>query len=278
MMQSPNLTTLARVKSWLGITTEDSDAALLGLIQAVSVFIYDYIDIQTVAVTSYSELRDSQGHNWIRPNNWPLISLESVLYGGITVNTESSGNPAGPGFLINYPNRNIGRARITIQGYQPFPFGKNCVTINYTAGFQQVDDRIIIPIYNDEDPPVAVSGTVLLSQLWAADGGVIDTNTEVPYTLVSASPAAGEYTVSELGVYGFNVDDVGQPVTITYSYVPADLAQAATELVGATFQSAQHIGVKSKSLGGQETVAYFQNQLTPSMKMMLQPYMKVTPS
>jgi hypothetical protein len=277
-MQSPDLTTLARVKSWLGITTEDSDASLAALIQAVSTFLYDYIDLPTVVVSSYSELRDSQGHSWIKPNNWPLLTFESLLYGGITVNQESSGNPAGPGFLITYPNRNIGRARVTVQGYACFPRGKNVLTLNYTAGFQQIDTKTIINVYNNDEPPVAVSGTVVLSQMWAADGGVVDAITEVPYTLVTSAPAVGEYTVSELGVYGFNLADVGESVTITYSYVPADLAQAATELVGATFRSADHIGVKSKSLGGQETVSYFQNQITPSMRMMIQPYMKVTPS
>lgn len=276
-MQPPALTTLARVKAWLGITTEDSDAQLLVLIRAASDFIYNYIDLPTVVVTSYSELRDSQGHYWIRPNNWPLLSFTSLLYGGITVDNESTGNSAGPGFLVTYPNRNIGRARVTVQGYRPFPYGKNVITLNYTAGFQQVDDRLIIPVYNTDVPPVAVSGTVLLSQLWAADGGVIDTNTEVPYTLVDSAPLVGEYAVAD-GVYVFNVADVGKPVTITYSYVPADLAQATTELVGATFRDAEHIGVKSKSLGGQETVSYFQNSITPSQRMLLQPYMKVTPS
>lgn len=274
-MQPPALTTLARVKAWLQITTEDSDVQLLALIRAVSTFLYKYIDLPTVVVSDYSELRDSQGHTWIRPYNWPLLSLSSINYGGISVTNQSDGNPANAGYLLNFPNQNMGPGRITIQGYAQFPHGKNTVVINYTAGFQQVDDCIIIGVETG-DPPSVTSGTVILSALWAADGEVYDTNTEIPYTKVSAAPAVGEYAVAD-GVYIFNAGDVGQPVTIVYSYVPADLAQAATELVGATFQDASHIGVKSKSLGGQETVSYFQNQITPSQAMMIQPYRRVTP-
>ena len=38
--------------------------------------------------------------------------------------------------------------------------------------------------------------------------------------------------------------------------VPQDLAQAALELAAERFRAAEHIGVRSKSLGGQETIAY----------------------
>ena len=38
--------------------------------------------------------------------------------------------------------------------------------------------------------------------------------------------------------------------------MPQDLAQAATELAAERFRAAERIGLRSKSLGGQETIAY----------------------
>ena len=71
----------------------------------------------------------------------------------------------------------------------------------------------------------------------------------------SAAPGAGQYVVSG-GVYAFRAADAGRAVTIGYGYVPQDVAQAATELAAERFRAAERIGLKSKSLGGQETIAY----------------------
>lgn len=270
-MSAPALTTLAKVKEWLGIasTTTTSDDYLNFLIQAASRFVYTYIDLPTVAVATYAERRDSYGKNWISPYVWPLLSVESIQFGGFSVTQPSTGNPIGSGYTRNDPQ--YGPARLTLHGYC-LPCGKDTVLINYTAGFQSVEDHTII----DFGSP-ATAGQVEVDLMWAADGSVIKTSDLTPFTKVDATPAVGEYTVSDLGVYGFNLADVGEGVTITYSFVPADLAQAVTELIGVTFRQKDHIGVKSKSLGGQETVSYFQNQMTPGMKMMFQPFMRVMP-
>ena len=50
--------------------------------------------------------------------------------------------------------------------------------------------------------------------------------------------------------------DAGAAVSLSYGYVPQDLAQAALELAAERFRAAEHIGVRSKSLGGQETIAF----------------------
>lgn len=269
-MSAPVLTTLSKVKAWLGIAADQtgSDAQLNFLIQAVSRFVYQYINLPTVAVTSYAERRDGYGKNWISPWIWPLISLQSIQYCGTTISQAATGNPLNSGYTLNAPE--YGPTRVTLHGYC-LPYGKDLIQINYTAGFQAIEDYTILAV---GDP--ATAGTVTVDQIWAVDYGVINTATEAAFTKVAAAPAAGEYTVAE-GVYGFNVADVGTGVTITYAFVPADLAQAVTELIGATFRDKEHIGVKSKTLGGQETVSYFQNQITPSMAMMLQPFMRVTP-
>ena len=72
---------------------------------------------------------------------------------------------------------------------------------------------------------------------------------------VSFAPGAGQYTVTN-GVYGFSAADAGGAVTIGYGYVPQDVAQAATELAAERFRSAERIGLRSKAVGGLETISY----------------------
>lgn len=264
-MSAPNLTSLARVKSWLGITTDTDDVFLGNLISAASRYIYRYITLATVAVTDYVERRDSYGNNWIRPHNWPLLSVESIQYGGISITAEATGNPLSAGYTISAPD--YGAARLTLHGYPWFPKGKDQVLLTYTAGFREVDEPQVVP---------ATPFTLSTDLLWAGSISV-STALGVEMTQVDASPADGEYSVSSTGQYTFNVAQEGATVLITYSYVPDDLSQAVTELVGQTYKSKDQINLRSKSLGGQETISYFQNQITPSIQMMLQPFVKVTP-
>jgi len=50
------------------------------------------------------------------------------------------------------------------------------------------------------------------------DLGVLLSNTSYPLTKVAATPAAGQYSVSALGVYTFNVAQASASVAISYEY------------------------------------------------------------
>ncbi len=50
-----------------------------------------------------------------------------------------------------------------------------------------------------------------------ADGGVAYAATGIPFTLVAANPALGEYTVTPVGAYGFSSSDASASVAITYT-------------------------------------------------------------
>ena len=78
---------------------------------------------------------------------------------------------------------------------------------------------------------------------------------------VLSAPARGQYSVSA-GVYTFAAADAGSAVALSYGYIPADLEQCALEWVADRYKYKDRIGMTSKSLGGQETVAY-QNKATP---------------
>ncbi len=57
--------------------------------------------------------------------------------------------------------------------------------------------------------------------------------------------------------------------------MPQDIAQAALELAAERFRAAERIGLKSKSIGGQETIAYDTSAISAPILRMLQPYMRV---
>jgi hypothetical protein len=91
---------------------------------------------------------------------------------------------------------------------------------------------------------------------------------------VKGTPAQGQYSVAN-GIYAFSPADAGQSVLISYGYVPQDLAQAALELAAGRFRAAERIGITSKSMGGQETIAYDMSPIPAPVRAMLQPYKRV---
>ena len=101
-----------------------------------------------------------------------------------------------------------------------------------------------------------------------------DAESGLPLTAVAGAPTAGQYAVAA-GVYSFAPADAGASVSLSYGYVPQDLAQAALELAAERFRAADHIGVRSKSLGGQETIAFDSAPISAPVMALIQPYRRV---
>ena len=106
---------------------------------------------------------------------------------------------------------------------------------------------------------------------WASDLGVTYANTGLPLQAVSGTPGAGQYAVAA-GVYRFSAADAGASLSLSYGYVPQDLAQAAAELAAERFRAADRIGLRSKSLGGQETISYDLSGLSEGVATLIAPY------
>ena len=115
---SIELTTLARVKSWLNITINDNDPTLEALITACSQFIQTYTN-RKFASQTYAEKRDGTGGDFMVFSNTPIISIESVVINNTQVPSDS--------FTFNsyaiYLTRGL------------FTRGRNNVIFNYTAGY-----------------------------------------------------------------------------------------------------------------------------------------------
>ena len=79
------LTTLANVKAWLEIlpATTTNDVLLTRLIDAASAYIESWLN-RKMNSASYAEIRNGNGKNYITVGNYPIISVQSVLIGGVT--------------------------------------------------------------------------------------------------------------------------------------------------------------------------------------------------
>jgi hypothetical protein len=71
------------------------------------------------------------------------------------------------------------------------------------------------------------------------------------------------------------------PVVVTYTAgyatTPPDVAQAAIELVGEAYRRRDRIGLASKTLGGQEVVAFSLKDMNDTIRALLAPYQVLAP-
>ncbi len=149
--------------------------------------------------------------------------------------------------------------------YRP---GRQSLAVSYSAGYAVQSEAQTVP-----GSPYQLTAAAPFGP-WSSDLGVTYAVSGIALTEVATAPSAGQYTASG-GVYGFAAADAGQGVTLSYGYVPQDIAQAALELAAARFRAADHIGLNSKSIGGQETIAFDASAIPAPVVAMLQPYVRV---
>jgi hypothetical protein len=74
---------------------------------------------------------------------------------------------------------------------------------------------------------------------------------------------------------------IGLPVvvgyTAGYAATPPDIGQAAVELVGEAFRRRDRIGLASKTLGGQEVIAFSLKDMNDTVRALLAPYQVLAP-
>ena len=74
---------------------------------------------------------------------------------------------------------------------------------------------------------------------------------------------------------------IGLPVVVSYTAgfaaTPPDIGQATVELVGEAFRRRDRIGLASKSLGGQEVIAFSLKDMNDTVRALLAPYQVLAP-
>ncbi len=254
------LTTLARVKEYLGLAqVSTSDALLSRLIDGASAMITNYVNRNYWAAHLWNEYYDGRGGNTMMPRNWPVVSVTSLNMEGVALSA-AAGVPPTNGWMLE-SDTGGGPQRITLRGWS-FPRCRSGINLVYTSGYVTSDQAV-------------AAALVTTSRLWLADSGV--TYNGAALQLVSSGPAAGQYSVDSAGNYSFATADAGHAVVISYSYVPADVEQCCLEMVASKYKAKDRLDISTESLGGQQTVGYTQRDMSPWIKTTLQPFMSTVP-
>jgi hypothetical protein len=271
-MSPSDLTTLAAVKAWLGLsaTAGPNDATLSALVTASSRSVYAALSRPGLLPQSYTETLDLETRR-VYLRQWPVLQVSTVLWRGIVIPPDPNPDPeASIGYALQPGDAAPpGRPQaIDLFGsfYRP---GRQSLVIAYRAGYA----------VQGEAQTIATAAPFQLAVFarygpWASDLGVVYAATGLALSPVSLAPGAGQYAVSN-GVYSFSSADAGQLVSISYGYLPQDIVQAATELTAERFRAGERIGLKSKSVGGQETISYDTSAISAPILAMLQPYKRV---
>jgi len=268
-----DLTNLAALKAWLGLPSAPgpNDATLAALVTAASRSVYAALSRPSLLPGSYSETIDLETSR-VTLRQWPVLQVTSVTWRGITVPPDENADlEASVGYALE-PGDGIppGRPQTLDLFGRQYRSGRQSLVVTYSAGYAVQNEAQVVPATT----PFQLSTLAPYGQ-WGSDLGVNYAATGVPLTLVLTSPRVGQYAVSA-GIYTFSAADAGQSVSVSYGYVPQDLAQATLELAAERFRAADRIGLKSKSIGGQETIAYDLGAMSAPIQAMLQPYKRVT--
>lgn len=271
------LTSLAAVKDWLGLTTDSSDAELTRLVDAASTWAYTYMNRGPFAAHDVVETVRGNGKDTMLLREWPILSVASVGVQGSEVKAATIGHfgLAANGYVIS--DANLPGSPQSLNLFGSSFWYKSQVQIVYRAGYEATEDFELVEGEDEEGEATGAIESIRPGEAgsWLKDFGVLIDG--VAALKVTKDPQGGEYSIDAWGNYSFNIADKDKVATISYGYVPWDIAQAVAELVGETMRYKDRIGVKSKSLAGQETVSYFDTVLTPTVSATLSMYRNVVP-
>ena len=264
-----DLTTLANVKAWLGLPSPPgvSDATLARLVTAASRAIYAALSRPSILPQACVDTIDLETER-VYLANWPVGQVTSVLLDGLVLPVAVPfGAPPALGWLLRPGDvAPPGRPQaLDIFGRRNFG-GRQNLVVAYQAGYAVYGESATAP----SAAPYQITVAAPFGP-WAGDLGVAYGSSGLGLQRVPGAPASGQYGVTA-GVYRFNVADAGAGLSLSYGFVPQDLVQAATELAAERFRAADHIGLNSKSLGGQETINYVSSAISAPVMALIAPY------
>lgn len=122
-----NLTTVANVKEWIGITSSTDDQLIQRLVGGISQTIQSWLNRQLKS-QSYTETRDGNGNNSMMFADYPVTEVTSV---------KVNGKPILPCPDFSSPGYRFNGTSITLIGYI-FNQGVQNIELSYKAGFATV--------------------------------------------------------------------------------------------------------------------------------------------
>jgi hypothetical protein len=267
-----DLTTLARVQTWLNEPTPStvSQAALATLISSCSATVLNYLGRQGLAVTTSQTVYDTWGNDFVMLRGGPIISISNVeICGGSILPANATTWPPTTGYdLEPLDPSGCNQQRLTLYG-QCFPYGRRTLRVTAQSGFLNTET-------------LTVGAGLTFQTNWTSLGHVMATYvatgqplTNIPF---GQTPIVGQFTENGSGLYTFAAGDIGQQITVGYSFVPADIDNAVVQCVGEDYRRRSRIGMRSQSTGGQVTVSYDMSDMPMNVKLKLAPFRTVTPA
>jgi hypothetical protein len=268
-MSANDLTTVANVKAWLGLPSEPTptDTTLAALVTAASRMIYAALSRASLLPQNYTDAVDLESDRAYL-TNWPVRQVSSVALDGLVVPPAApGGGPPTLGFLLQPGDAAPpGRPQALDIFGRRYHRCRQSLVVAYQAGYAVEGETWTAP----SAPPYLITAAAPFGA-WASDLGVAYASSGLALQPVKSAPAVGQYSISA-GVYQFSASDAGASLSLSYGFVPQDLAQAATELAAERFRASDRIGLRSKSLGGQETIAYDLSGLSAAVQALIAPY------
>lgn len=126
-----DLTTVAAVKQWLGVTSADHDTLLASLVSGVSAWIQSRIE-RVILSAVYAETRNGDGRDVAFVVNTPLTAVSSVKVNGVAIPARAAYGQSGFSFDEDC---------IYLEGYC-FTRGRQNVQLGYTSGLAAVPDDL----------------------------------------------------------------------------------------------------------------------------------------
>jgi hypothetical protein len=230
---------------------------------------------------AYSEQFDGTGTAQLVLPNYPVLGLPTLSVSGQSI-SQAAQEGDGPGFCFGFryqPWNGIppgNPAVLELVGTRYWG-GRQNVVVNYSAGYQITDEPGTVDATTYQITPLIPQGN------WASDQGVVYADTGVALVPVADSPTVGQYVppnpegLMPILYYQFSVDDASQNLLLSYGFIPYDIEQVALEVIADRASYRTRAGVRSKSLAGQETIAYTDTALNDYVNRSLGAYISVLP-
>jgi hypothetical protein len=137
-MSSPDLTTVADVKTWLGIADANADAILGRMVSAASSWFYNATARSVLVSAAVTEVKNGADTTEIFPREFPITAVASLTIDGIAIPVSTgptvAGYTADSGYSIALRG---GTSMVGSFSAVPFVFsrGYSNIVYNYTAGY-----------------------------------------------------------------------------------------------------------------------------------------------
>jgi len=132
-----DLVTVADVERYINV--QNVNAVLLArLVTSASEFIEAYLS-RRILLSTFTDVRDGNGHDQLMMINIPVVSVLSVLVGSVQIPEAPAPEPGG---AINPPGYSWDDMSVYLGGGAVFAKGRRNVVITYESGFSVVPAAI----------------------------------------------------------------------------------------------------------------------------------------